>query len=120
MSILDLLFLNFWTVGFSLIALPTAVWVLVDASTLRVRKGNLGGGFFDMGVAGWFFSCVLLWIVAFPAYLAKRSEYKQRRSSATPDSVEKGYRKCPDCAELIREDARKCRLCGLVLPVKEA
>jgi len=28
-----------------------------------------------MGPTGWFFSCLLCWIVAFPAYLVKRREY---------------------------------------------
>ncbi len=115
MNIIDLLFLNFWFTGFGLVVLPTALWVLVDASTLKVRKGKLGGGFFDMGVAGWFLSSLLLWVVAFPAYLAKRGEYK-RLLSPEIASLENGYRKCPDCAELIRGDARKCRFCGLILP----
>jgi len=73
-----------------------------------------------MGVAGWFFSCLLLWIVAFPAYLAKRGEYKHQSLSTMPDSSVKGHRKCPDCAELIHADARKCRFCGLVLPINQA
>ena len=34
-------------------------------------------GFFNMGPAGWFFSCLLLWVVAFPAYLVKRRTYRQ-------------------------------------------
>jgi hypothetical protein len=83
MSILDLLFLNFWMTGFSLVVLPTSLWVLVDATTLKVKKGKLGGGVFDMGVAGWFFSCLLLWIVAFPGYLAKRGEYKRLKDGKT-------------------------------------
>lgn len=120
MSILDLLFLNFWMTGFSLIVLPTAVWVLIDATTLKAKKGRLGGGFFDMGVAGWFFSCLLLWIVAFPAYLAKRGEYKRQLALNELPPADRGYRKCPDCAESIRVDARKCRFCGLVLPALEA
>ena len=77
MSILDLLFLNFWVSSLTLLVLPTTLWVAIDASTLKVKKGRLGGGFFDMGVAGWFFSCLLLWVVAFPAYLAKRGQYKR-------------------------------------------
>jgi hypothetical protein len=81
MSVLDLLFLNMWMTGFSLVVLPTVLWVLIDSSTLRVKKGKLGGGFFDMGVAGWFWSCLLLWIVAFPAYLAKRGEYKRLKEA---------------------------------------
>ena len=54
MNVIDLLFLDFWFTGFSLVVLPTALWVLVDASTLKVKKEILGGGFFEMGVAGWF------------------------------------------------------------------
>jgi hypothetical protein len=120
MSILDLLFLNFWMAGFSLIILPTAVWVLIDATNLKVKKGKLGGGFFDMGATGWFLSCLLLWIIAFPAYLAKRGEYKRQLPLGKLAQAGSGYRKCPDCAELVRVDARKCRFCGLDLPALEA
>jgi len=59
-----------------LLVLGTSLWVLVDATTLKVKKGKIKG-LFDMGVAGWFFCCLLLWIVGFPAYLAKRGEYKR-------------------------------------------
>jgi hypothetical protein len=30
-----------------------------------------------------------------------------------------GFRKCPDCAEEIRAEARKCRFCGLEFPPEE-
>jgi hypothetical protein len=58
----------------------TSVWVLVDARTLGIEKGQIKG-FFNMGPTGWFFSCLLCWIVAFPAYLVKRHEYKRVTAS---------------------------------------
>jgi hypothetical protein len=54
----------------------TSVWVLVDSMRIGVKKGRIRS-FFDMGPAGWFFSCLLLWVVAFPAYLVKRTEYQR-------------------------------------------
>lgn len=60
----------------ALVVISGSVWVLVDATTIGVRKGMIRG-FFDMGPWGWFFSCVLLFVVGFPAYLAKRQEYKR-------------------------------------------
>lgn len=54
----------------------TDLWVYFDASTIGVQKGQMPG-VFDMGAGEWAFACLLLWIVAFPAYLAKRGEYKR-------------------------------------------
>ena len=56
------------------VVIGSSIWVVADANSIGVRKGK---GFFDMGPWGWFFACLLLWIVAFPVYLAKRSEYKR-------------------------------------------
>jgi hypothetical protein len=63
-----------------------SIWVAIDASNLGVRRGSLGGGFLDMGVVGWFLACLLLWIVALPAYLVTRSRYveRQRRAVTMP------------------------------------
>jgi hypothetical protein len=55
----------------------SAIWVGIDASSLGLRRGK---GFLDMGPAGWMFSVLLLWIVAFPAYLVKRSRIKRGES----------------------------------------
>lgn len=63
-----------------LVMAGTSLWVLVDSKSIGVKKGKIKG-FFDMGRAGWFFSCVLIWIVAFPAYLVKRNEYKREPTS---------------------------------------
>lgn len=56
------------------VVLLCSCWVAYDASKIGVRKGAIPG-FFNMGVVGWFFSCLLLFIVAFPAYLIKRPQY---------------------------------------------
>lgn len=58
------------------VVIITSVWVLLDAKSIGVEKGQLKG-FFDLGPWGWFFACVLLWIVGFPAYLINREELKR-------------------------------------------
>ena len=58
-----------------LVVLGSAIFVAVDAAGIGARKG-LVDGMADMGPAGWFFSVLLLWLVAFPLYLAKRGEIK--------------------------------------------
>jgi len=60
----------FWVV------LGTSLWVLFDAHAIGVKRG-LVSGFADMGPWSWFFACLLLWIVAFPLYLAKRGDFKR-------------------------------------------
>jgi hypothetical protein len=64
-----------------LLVFGTSLWVLADARTIGVEKGQIKG-FFNMGPTGWFFSCLLCWIVAFPAYLVKRPEYKRVTATA--------------------------------------
>jgi len=59
-----------------IIVLATSIWVLIDAKTIGVKKGQIKG-IADMGPWGWFFVCLLLWIIGFPFYLIKREEYKR-------------------------------------------
>jgi len=66
-----------------LVVIGTSLWVLVDAKTIGVRKGQIRGAG-DMGPWGWFFVCLLLWIVGFPFYLAKRGEYKKVNAVPPP------------------------------------
>jgi hypothetical protein len=67
-----------------LLVLGTSVWVLVDSTRIGVEKGKIKS-FFNMGPIGWCFSCLILWVVAFPAYIAKRVEYLEA-SETTEDS----------------------------------
>ena len=60
----------------TVVVIATGFGVPVDAIGIGVKKGQITG-LFDMGPAGWFFSCLLLWIVAFPAYLVKRQKLKE-------------------------------------------
>jgi len=73
-----------------LIIIGTSIWVYFDAKTIGVRKG-LTSGLTDMGPFGWFISCLGIWIIAFPAYLATRPKFKKViEQSPTPTAqVEK-------------------------------
>ena len=54
------------------VAVGVATWVATDASRLGARRGRLGGGFLDMGPVGWFFACVITWLVGVVCYLIAR------------------------------------------------
>jgi len=73
-----------------LIVLGTSIWVLVDAKSIGVKKGQIKG-MGNMGPWAWFFVCLLLWIIGFPFYLAKRGEFKRVNSgqsnSMSNDSI---------------------------------
>lgn len=75
--------MNEW---FVLVVFVTAIWVLIDAKKIGVRKG-LVTGFANMSPWGWFFGCVFFWVVGFPLYLFMRSGLKQAAAnnvSASP------------------------------------
>jgi len=59
-----------------LVIIGTSIWVFFDAKTIGVKKGQVKG-FADMGPVGWLFACLLIWIISFPMYLAKREEFKK-------------------------------------------
>lgn len=52
----------------------SAVWVYIDATNHRIGKQPNERGFFNLSAGGWGAVVLLLWIVAFPCYLAKRSD----------------------------------------------
>ncbi|WP_373054441.1 hypothetical protein [Thioalkalivibrio sp.] len=52
----------------------TAVWVYWDATGHRIGKVPGQGGFFNLSAGAWAVATLILWIVAFPAYLLQRSK----------------------------------------------
>jgi hypothetical protein len=64
-----------------LVVLASSLWVLQDARSLGITR-RMGTGFFNMGPVNWFLSCLLLWAVAFPAYIVTRR--RSMRPTATP------------------------------------
>ena len=99
-----------------LVVVGTTIWVGVDAS-----KRDWGDG---MGTAGWVIFCILLWIVGFPVYLAKRGKAPLKEAlfaspsvgplaPSPPGSPEAAalYRECPHCKEAVRRDAEVCPHC---------
>ena len=59
-----------------LAVLVTAIWVYFDSKSIGARKGQLKG-LANLSPGGWFIVTLLLWIVAFPLYLANRGELKR-------------------------------------------
>ncbi len=74
-----------------LLIIVTSIWVGIDAGNLGVNKSNIPPSpAKSFSVASpssateWFFACLLIWAVAFPWYLVKRSGYvrlKEQRES---------------------------------------
>jgi hypothetical protein len=65
-----------------LLIIGCAAWVYADAKSIGVRKG-LVTGLGDMSPLGWLIATLGIWIVAFPAYLYYRGEFK--RALANPE-----------------------------------
>jgi hypothetical protein len=90
------------------VVVVTTVWVGVDASKRDFgEKGT--------GTSTWVLGCLLLWIVVFPYYLAKRGRAPLKGQPLTGRPVAAirtaMYRECPYCKEPMRRDASVCPHC---------
>ena len=112
-----------------IIVIVTSIGVFVDATNLGVRKGLIDG-FFDMSPIMWALCCLLLWIVAFPAYLITRPRYVQalrhgEESRREPTRIEHraesppnlDFRRhqplfCENCGNQLNDTAKFCPGCG--------
>ncbi len=77
-----------------LVIIGTSIWVFFDAKSIGVKKGQIAG-FANMGPVGWMFGCLLLWIIGFPLYVAKRGEFK-RINKTWPNSVKQSSMTMPN------------------------
>jgi len=64
-----------------LLVIGSSIWVVVDAKSIGVKRGQIKG-IANMGPWGWFVACLLFWILGFPLYLSKRSEFKRINSAS--------------------------------------
>lgn len=65
-----------------IMVIATSIWVLIDTKKTGVKRGQLKG-VANLGPWGWFFACLLLWIVGFPYYLSKREELHKINGKTT-------------------------------------
>lgn len=65
---------------FWIVVVVSAIWVLIDAKKIGVRKG-LVTGIGNMGPWSWFVVVLLLWIIGFPLYLFYRGKFKEARAA---------------------------------------
>lgn len=59
-----------------IVVIASSIWVLADSVSIGVKRGQIKG-MLGMGPFGWFIGCLILWLIVFPLYLAKRSELKR-------------------------------------------
>jgi hypothetical protein len=69
------------TAFYLILVIGSAIWVGSDAKKLGVRRGGLGGGFFDLPTYSWVLATLLIWIIGFPCYLVARGKYQALNAS---------------------------------------
>jgi hypothetical protein len=65
------------------------------------------------------FSYITTGIVIFAVALGITASRKNEKQRLADGEVLNGYKKCTACAEVVRNEAAKCRYCGTNLPVVE-
>lgn len=86
------------------------IWFLfgIAAAAVMSNKGRSGCGGFALGF--------LLGPIGLIIALVLQKDHKTLENKAVSSGE---MRKCPQCAELIRWEAKKCRFCGSEVPPME-
>jgi len=61
----------------------SSLWVLADTRSIGVGAGQ-SGALWNLGSAGWFWACLLLWFPSFFVYLALRPRFKRTQAVHQP------------------------------------
>ena len=98
--------------------LLTAVSLLVYFIPYIVAKQNKKQNAGAIGALNFFLGWTLVgWVVALVWAMSKDANVPQpapviATSPPTPPLATPAQKKCPDCAEMVLTDAKKCRFCG--------
>lgn len=89
------------------------IWLIcaVAAAAIASSKGRSGFGWFILGCISGIFAVIVV------ACLPSRMERVIRAGIARGNPSD--MKKCPECAELIRLEARKCKHCGSAVPTPD-
>jgi hypothetical protein len=99
---------NIWYI----VIIATSIWVFVDAKKIGVRKGLITG-IANMNPGTWLIACLFLWIISFPIYLIKRSDFiKAVAAEGQTNSGPSGMVFCRGCGKQIHSSAKTCPHCG--------